>query len=554
MEQELKDKISNLKLGTTQENFLTTTKEALSTIVADNDIQSENITKAQETADNALRVATTQYLSVDYANIDAMITALETLPYSDTLNKLGKGDLIITVAPDEPDFWIVERREEFVTDNDKATLITNKYLETQFGYFLISKNNNDKVNIEGMVKADTPIKINEIVIGVGDGNGGANTTSNNVKGSGKTILPNLNTTDIQKLANSVPTSEAVKSLISSLGTYSNPISYANVAFKDKNGKKIEEHYATKSELANAGEVKEVNLNGTSVLDDNGTANINIRVNDKLPSFKTDDVSGESYLNIVAQAEGQETTPLEATLTEVLKTELFDFPYGDPTTTYKAIKLEATVVVTGVYNSQKQLIVTQPIAVREGDVDYIYYLVATTETVEDTYWYQTIEGNVVGGGNADVSNLIERVESLEKKAFFEHSITFNASNISISSIDYGNNNLMTRSGSIENAIIVRLLSTSTPLNNTNMVGASNVPLSIMGFLKVSMSMGNFNNFIHCAIKSISNNTLLDTYTIVYIDNKTAYTSMGDPILVSEEVSIDIPYANVTVVKDKVTKIL
>ena len=216
-------------------------------------------------------------------------------------------------------------------------------------------------------------------------------------------------------------------------------------------------------------------------------------------------------------------------------------------TYTAIEVEDTDITLELFNMKGEAVVTQVIKYN----GYIYYVLSDNDT--SYYTLRIVGGNAVsgGGGSAD---LTERVENLEKKAFYEHSVTFSASNISISSIDYGENALMTRSGSIENAIIIRVNSNSTALNNTNMVAVNNHPLSIMGYLKISMSMTNFENVIYCPIKSISNDTITDTYTIVYIDNKTAYTSLGDPILVSEEVSVDIPYSNIVVTQDKVTKIL
>ena len=523
MTEELKGKINNLKLGTTQENFLTTTKEALSTIADDNEIQSANITKAQTTAENALRVATTQYLSVSYADIDAMITALETLPYSEALNKLGKGDLIITVDPNEPDFWIVEKKENFVTSNDKNTLINNNYLTTQFGYFVISKNNNDKVNIEGMVKADENLSANSIVIGAD--------STKKVKDSKIAITstaPSPSSTDY-----TVPTSQAVSSAInnqitsvgSTLTGRINNIENGNTivgkATKDANGNVITDTYATKDELANAGKVKSVSINKGTPVEPDTDGNIDLTIS----------VSSESE-------------PLESTLTKVPNSELANYDYynGVNYVTYKAIKLEAKVVVTGVYNSQKQSIITQPIAVTESDVDYIYYLVATDGTEEAEYYYQTIEGNVVGGSGGNV--------------LYEHHITFTSDPIEISSITISNgidNNITySRTAYVSNAKIVALLDRDVVTNTTLMdIGHSNgKKMIIHGYVTVKVS--GFDNYSTiCPIVSIERSKAIGGYRVTFVDNKILLSTNW---IISELTTFNIPYDNVSLGFDLVTPII
>ena len=369
--------------------------------------------------------------AIVYSSILSMVNNLNngTDEYGKTLN-LIVGDNIYTADEDTPDFWISGVNPTSSKGNMPVDSEGNpkweKNTDYTFGYYVIRVSQKNEITLTDYLKVvDLAKELTE-------------KSTYNEAPSAKVVYDYIEALKNQISQDYASQSEvneamafadqaeasaqqALRGVSSVLSTANEAQSMAsgiiegtNIAKKaecDSSGNKIDEKYATKDELADAGKVKDVKLNGKSVLDTNKTANINIRVNDEVPSYKTDDTTGETYLNIVAQAEPIETNPLEATLTPIQKNQLADYKYNE--IYYKAIKLNAKIVVTSVYNSQKQSIITQPIVVTENGVNYIYYLVATNGTEEDTYYYQTIEGDVVGGGgSADTAELEVRIEDLE----------------------------------------------------------------------------------------------------------------------------------------------
>lgn len=163
------------------------------------------------------------------------------------------------------------------------------------------------------------------------------------------------------------------------------------------------NYYTKDEvndkLLDAGKVQTVTVNGKSALV-GSDAKIKIKVG-KQDATVTQNASEGVIVTIPESSSSGDAEPLESTLTLVSNSSLVSYTYKS--VAYKAIKLDASIVVTGIYNSKRELIITQPVVVTENKVDYIYYLVDAATT--DNYYYQSVDGNVVGGsGGADVNLL------------------------------------------------------------------------------------------------------------------------------------------------------
>ena len=151
-------------------------------------------------------------------------------------------------------------------------------------------------------------------------------------------------------------------------------------------------YATKEELANAGKVKDVQLNGESVLDaTTGVANIDL---------SNISVGGED---------------LKA---EIKTATLINYP-SDSDIQYKAIKMPKTSVVIEVLkkvgNDDYSAVITQSIVVGE----FTYYLLDKSAT--GNYYYREVGGKVVGGGS---SNNAKTVDLYQHFVIFQIPVSFN----------------------------------------------------------------------------------------------------------------------------------
>lgn len=364
--------VTNLKLGISQEEFLKNTEAHLETLYEQNETQNNSISNAEGIANKALTIAQGKANTEKYADLSTMVTALNKLTSEDDKTFFNVGDIIYIVDTDVPDFWVTTVNSTAVTSNTVNTLINNNYGETQFGWFTISKKEDSKLNLTNMVEATSTILQNEIVIG--DDN------TKKVKGSGYSITTTLEDNDSK-----VPTSKAVYSAIdnkiSSVGTGlserinkivegNTTVGKATKAIQDGNGDNIVETYATKDELAEAGKVKDVKVNGESVLDKTtGIANIDLS---DIP------VGGEPLATDIKQAT------------------LINYP-NDDNPEYKAIQMPKTSVVIEVLkkeNNEYSSVVTQSIVVGE----FTYYLLDKSATGD--YWYREAGGDVVSGGGSN----------------------------------------------------------------------------------------------------------------------------------------------------------
>lgn len=534
MDSNVPSNIQDLKLGISQTELIAKTKAHIDALYDENTEQNEAISAAQAKADDAYNLASQKHKIVAYDDLSTMISALN----SANKDEFNIGDEIyIKDILYTRDFWVSAKQDTpYPTQTDEDGFTADEFDKGYVGYFELSILD-ERPEVTNMVTSDDNITEDKIVLGAGN---------KKVKSSDYLITSTLDNSD-----NTVPTNKAVfgaieakatsiaQSLSKRIGDIENgttTVGKATTAIQDENGYNIVEHYATKSEVATAGEVKAVKLNGISVVDSDKNANINIRVNGN--DVTVDEDEKGKFINIVAQAESTETSTLEATLTPVQKSELEDYPYN--AVDYKAIKLEAKVVVTGVYNSKKQSIITQPIVATESDVNYIYYLVATSGTEEDEYYYQTIDGNVVGGGGESGGNVL-----------YEHHITFTSTPIEISSISLGMNSY-NRTAYVSHAKVVSLLDSDEVTKETLVeLGHSNGnKIIIHGY--VTVQIADFENYSTiCPIVSIEKKKARGVYVVTFVESKFSETTNW---ITTELVSFDIPYDSISIHFDLVTPII
>ena len=354
------DYVTNLKLGITQEELIKNTEQHLETLYEQSAEQGDAITAAQNKADEALSAAQGKVKAVSFNSIADMITALK--GYSN--KELKVGDTLYIIPTDVPDFWVSAFNTSQNTTNTESTLISNNYGPTQFGYYTISKLETQKADIDNMVEADATLPADEIITGAGN---------KKVKTSGKkisTATPTSSSTDAtvptSKAAYAVAQSEANKAKTSANTYTDNAIAAIPNATQSAKGlmsptdktrlDKLHEEWGDLT-ADDVGKVKDVTVNGTSVLNSAGVAAITIE------DLKT---------------EYTEVTATSVTL-------------GGKT--YYAIAVSKDLPTLEVYNSAYQKIVTQNIVNNET----LYYCVGTTAPATNKFYLRQISGGGVGTG-------------------------------------------------------------------------------------------------------------------------------------------------------------
>lgn len=358
--------ITNLKLGITQKELIDKTKEHLEALYTQNEAQNNDITTAQKKANDAFLLASQKRKVVSYDTLDIMINALNNAVKTD----FNIGDEIyIKDTKALNDYWVSDVTENKVDNNTSIEdLNSQDFKSGAVGHFELSRLDLAP-EVTNMVTSDENITEDKIVLGAGN---------KKVKGSGYLIATTLDNSDSK-----VPTSSAVANAISNIGTETSPVGYATRAIQDENGNVISTTYATQADLANAGKVKGVALNGTEIeLDENGIANIDLS-----------DISVD----------------VEELGTDIKQATLINYPSNNDVQ-YKAIQMPKTSVVIEVLkkedNADEYLsVVTQSIVVGE----FTYYLLDKSAT--GNYYYREVGGNAVSGGSGNSDS------SLPKRQFY-----------------------------------------------------------------------------------------------------------------------------------------
>lgn len=334
--------ITDLKLGISQSELIQNTKTHIDTLYDQNSAQATDITKAQKTADDAYLLASQKHKIVAYDTLSAMITALN----SANKDEFNIGDEIyIKDTAYTRDFWVSGKQDTpYTNQTDKNGFKADKFDKGYVGYFELSILD-ERPEVTNMVTSDENITDGNIVLGAGN---------KKVKGSSVKI------TDLATTANLGNAIASTKTDI--LNT-------------------VAGSYATKDELANAGKVKSVSINGGTKNEPDLNGNIDLDLSD---------IGGAALGTDIKQAT------------------LINYP-SDSDPQYKAIQMDKNSVVIEVLkkeNDEYSSVVTQSIVVGE----FTYYLLDKSATTGD-YWYREVGGNVVGGGGS-TSQLENRVGILE----------------------------------------------------------------------------------------------------------------------------------------------
>lgn len=324
----------NVKIGITNEELITNVDDHLEYLYEQNEAQEQAIGVAQQTAEDALGLAQGKVKSKTYQSLAEMVADLKAL----AKDALKIGDTLYIIDEDVPDFWVTHVQATSVTTNSAQTLIDANYTGVQFGYFVVSKLETQKPDLTGVVKTEAEaLTDSTIVLGAG---------AQTVKGSAYTITSNTNSDS----TNTVPTTAYVKD-------YYTADEKAKLAGIDSSLVGV-----TADDI---GKVKDVKVNGTSVLDETtGTANITIA-----------DLTAE-YTEVAAS-----TVSLNSKA-------------------YYAIALNKSLPTVEVYNSAYQKIITQPII--SGDI--VYYCVGTTLPSTNKFYVKKLTGGGVSTGGGVGKNL------------------------------------------------------------------------------------------------------------------------------------------------------
>lgn len=226
--------------------------------------------ETDEIRDEIKTVKNEAHKSETFDTIPLMVDTLNGITDQNTAkNKYHIGDNFFIKDTGVPDFWLSGYNSSFVTGNAN-TFATNDYHNCKVGWFILDKLETQEVDLSNSVTTDeNALATNEIILGAGD---------KKVKKSGKKIVETMD-----GKAESVPTSKAVRDEITnaqtsfnnSINNIVNGTTIVGKAKMDRNGNVIDETYATKAELATAGKVQDVTVNGTSVVNDKGVAVITI---------------------------------------------------------------------------------------------------------------------------------------------------------------------------------------------------------------------------------------------------------------------------------------
>lgn len=324
----------NVKIGITNEELITNVDDHLEYLYGQNEAQEQAIGVAQQTAEDALGLAQGKVKSKTYQSLADMVTDLNAL----AKDAFKIGDTLYIIEEDVPDFWITHVQATSVTTNSAQTLIDANYTGVQFGYFVVSKLETQKPDLTGVVKTKADALTDDtIVLGAG---------GQTVKGSAYKIT---NDTDSDS-TDTVPTTAYVKD-------YYTPAEKKKLAGIDSSLVGV-----TADDI---GKVKDVRVNGSSVLDETtGTANI-----------------------IIADLTAEYTEATAASVSLNSKT-------------YYAIALNKALPTIEVYNSAYQKIITQPII--SGDI--VYYCVGTTAPTPNTFYVKKLTGGGVSTGGGVGKNL------------------------------------------------------------------------------------------------------------------------------------------------------
>jgi hypothetical protein len=335
--------ITNLKLGITQKELIDKTKEHLEALYTQNETQNNDITTAQQKAEDAYLLASQKHKIVAYDTLSAMIIALNSANKKD----FNIGDEIyIKDTAYTRDFWVSAKQDtKYTTQTDENGFKADTFDKGYVGYFELSILDS-RPEVTNMVTSDKDLGDNQIVLGAG---------LKKIKTGSYYITQN----DISNISSStdIPVSSKVWKVV------------------NDTKKEIE------NKLETAGKVKDVKVNGESVLDETtGIANIDLS-------------------DISVDVEELKTGIKQATLV----------PYpSDSDVQYQAIKMPKTSVVIEVLkkeNNEYLSVVTQSIVVGE----FTYYLLDKSATGD--YWYREVGGNAVGGDDAE--SLSNKITELEK---------------------------------------------------------------------------------------------------------------------------------------------
>lgn len=400
--------VEDIILGITQEDFLENTKKHLETLYNDNSAQAKTLDEIASKAEDALTTAQQKSKSVTYDNIGDMIDDLK----ASDKTAFKVGDNIYIISTDVPDFWVTAVNENLDNTNDKSYFESQNYKPTQFGYYTISKLETQKVDLTNYLHSDMQMQANDIVIG----NGGRNVNSSGVKISQAPL--GANSTNAQ-----VPTSKAVydtfKYSLEKVGQIIDGRQVVAKAVNDQNGNVIDQTYATKAELENAGKVKDVQVKNPSdsgfisVVTD-GTAQID------LSTFATkqeiSDLGGGTLTGVdindtpVTVENGVAKIYLEELENKYIETSLKEKTFDG--VTYQVIEVDINLPSFEVFNSDNKAIVTQ---VRK-DNDYVYYCLDVSMT--GNYTLRKIKGDVVNVGSNNWNNLVNNSTKLIDGAEYE----------------------------------------------------------------------------------------------------------------------------------------
>lgn len=358
----------------TNENGLTLEEILLGQYVSEQVNKTDQNFKAlsaetDEIRDEIKTVKNEAHKSETFDTIPLMVDALNGITDQNTAkNKYHIGDNFFIKDTGVPDFWVSGYNSSFVT-GDANTFATNDYHNCQVGWFVLDKLETQEVDLSNSVTTDeTALANNEIILGAGD---------KKVKKSGKKIVETMD-----GKAESIPTSKAVRdettkiqtSFNNSINNIVNGTTIVGKTKMDRNGNVIDETYATKAELATAGKIQDVTVNGTSVVNDKGVAVITIA--DLKAGFvditPTDSRWLASGLNINGKV-------------------------------YQAIAVEETNTALGVFNSSGQEMVIQ---IAHDTTNKKLYLCVGSEKIACSV--RVLSGGAVGSGGGGYLHTISIV--------------------------------------------------------------------------------------------------------------------------------------------------